>query len=45
VDLVERDPVRLANGKGDRRCDVLCLQGTDGVAATLCTLANPDEEN
>src|SRR5665647_406378 len=39
-DLVERDPVRLADSKGDRRCDVLCLQRTDGIVEILCTLAN-----
>src|SRR5450756_1466840 len=39
-DLVERDPVRLANSKGDRCCDVLCLQRTDGIVETLCILAN-----
>src|SRR5665811_2494319 len=39
-DLVERDPVRLANSEGDRRCDVLCLQRTDGIVKTLCILAN-----
>src|SRR5450756_2367543 len=39
-DLVERDPVRLADSKGDRRGDVLCLQRTDGIVETLCILAN-----